>query len=159
VLVDDGYMYVGFSSATGAYLESHYVHSWNFSTSGLSMQLSTPSGGTAAPTAMLRNAKKKRTLVWVLLGIFGAILLVAAGVLAAIFFFFKKKSSRGPQEVQLSNQAKYEEFLDGPRIFSYKELSIATRGFHQEEMLGCGGFGSVYKGTLRDGALVAEKDC
>jgi interleukin-1 receptor-associated kinase 1 len=106
---------------------------------------------------MLRNAKKKRTLVWVLLGIFGAILLVAAGVLAAIFFFFKKKSSRGPQEVQLSNQAKYEEFLDGPRIFSYKELSIATRGFHQEEMLGCGGFGSVYKGTLRDGALVAVK--
>ncbi|CAK9209800.1 unnamed protein product [Sphagnum troendelagicum] len=157
VLVDDGYMYVGFSSATGAYMESHYVHSWNFSTSGLSMQLSTPSGGTAAPTAMLRNAKKKRTLVWVLLGIFGATLLVAAGVLAAIFFFFKKKSSRGPQEVQLSNQAKYEEFLDGPRIFSYKELSIATRGFHQEEMLGCGGFGSVYKGTLRDGALVAVK--
>jgi serine/threonine protein kinase len=157
VLVDDGYMYVGFSSATGAYLESHYVHSWNFSTSGLSTQLSTPSGGTPAPTAMLRNAKKKRTLVWVLSGIFGAMLFVAAGVLAAIFFFLKKKPSRGPQEVHVSNEAKYKEFLDGPRIFSYKELSIATRGFHQDEMLGCGGFGSVYKGTLRDGALVAVK--
>jgi hypothetical protein len=156
VLVDDGYMYVGFSSATGAYSESHYVHSWNFSTSGLSMQ-STPSGGTPAPTAMLRNAKKKRTLVWVLSGIFGAMLFVAAGVLAAIFFFLKKKPSRGPQEVHVSNEAKYKEFLDGPRIFSYKELSIATRGFHQDEMLGCGGFGSVYKGTLRDGALVAVK--
>jgi serine/threonine protein kinase len=84
-------------------------------------------------------------------------LFVAAGVLAAIFFFLKKKPSRGPQEVHVSNEAKYKEFLDGPRIFSYKELSIATRGFHQDEMLGCGGFGSVYKGTLRDGALVAVK--
>jgi serine/threonine protein kinase len=40
--------------------------------------------------------------------------------------------------------------------FSHKELSIATKAFSSTEMLGCGGFGCVYKGVLHyTGALVA----
>ncbi|PIN02336.1 Serine/threonine protein kinase [Handroanthus impetiginosus] len=40
---------------------------------------------------------------------------------------------------------------------SYYELQKATNGFSESNMLGTGGFSSVYKGTLRDGALVAVK--
>ncbi|GLJ27694.1 hypothetical protein SUGI_0543670 [Cryptomeria japonica] len=41
------------------------------------------------------------------------------------------------------------------RMFSYKELKIATRNFTTK--LGSGGFGSVFRGSLTDGTLVAVK--
>lgn len=51
-----------------------------------------------------------------------------------------------------------EEDTDGTfRLFTYRELNSATRGFHPSEKIGEGGFGSVYKGELRDGTLVAVK--
>ncbi|PIN26729.1 Serine/threonine protein kinase [Handroanthus impetiginosus] len=40
---------------------------------------------------------------------------------------------------------------------SYHELQKATDGFNESNMVGAGGFGSVYKATLRDGTLVAVK--
>ncbi|CAF2243993.1 unnamed protein product, partial [Brassica napus] len=36
----------------------------------------------------------------------------------------------------------------GPHRFAYKDLYIATKGFKNSELLGKGGFGKVYKGTL-----------
>ncbi|GLJ32664.1 hypothetical protein SUGI_0657170 [Cryptomeria japonica] len=41
------------------------------------------------------------------------------------------------------------------RVFNYRELKIATRNFRSQ--LGSGGFGSVFKGSLTDGTLVAVK--
>ncbi|XP_050384558.1 putative serine/threonine-protein kinase [Argentina anserina] len=43
------------------------------------------------------------------------------------------------------------------RIFSCKELKSATNGFRSSNKLGEGGFGSVFKGKLKDGTLVAIK--
>ncbi|XP_057845332.2 putative leucine-rich repeat receptor-like serine/threonine-protein kinase At2g24130 [Cryptomeria japonica] len=43
-----------------------------------------------------------------------------------------------------------------PRI-SYKELSTATNGFGKGSLLGVGGVGSVYKGVLDNGTLIAVK--
>ncbi|XP_049381870.1 probable serine/threonine-protein kinase PBL5 [Solanum stenotomum] len=41
--------------------------------------------------------------------------------------------------------------------FSYKELEEATKGFSNENFLSEGGFGSVYKGYLKNGLRVAVK--
>ncbi|GLJ17405.1 hypothetical protein SUGI_0302570 [Cryptomeria japonica] len=41
--------------------------------------------------------------------------------------------------------------------FSYQDLVTATSGFDESNLLGLSNFGSVYKGTLRDGKIVAIK--
>ena len=41
--------------------------------------------------------------------------------------------------------------------FSYQELAEITQGFARHNVLGEGGFGCVYKGTLHDGKVVAVK--
>ncbi|CAK9275197.1 unnamed protein product [Sphagnum jensenii] len=78
--------------------------------------------------------------------------------------FFKKKLWRQLHLVDVSrNIAQYsfddlEGLSKGPHKFSYKELKIATNSFNPQHLLGRGGFGSVYKGTLRDtGAIIAVK--
>ncbi|CAN1329638.1 PTI1-like tyrosine-protein kinase At3g15890 [Linum perenne] len=43
------------------------------------------------------------------------------------------------------------------RIFTYKELHIATNGFSEDNKLGEGGFGSVYWGKTSDGLQIAVK--
>ncbi|XP_016439954.1 putative serine/threonine-protein kinase isoform X3 [Nicotiana tabacum] len=42
-------------------------------------------------------------------------------------------------------------------VFTYKELKAATHGFRVSSRIGEGGFGSVYKGRLEDGSIVAVK--
>uniref|UniRef100_A0A0D9WAH6 Protein kinase domain-containing protein n=1 Tax=Leersia perrieri TaxID=77586 RepID=A0A0D9WAH6_9ORYZ len=43
------------------------------------------------------------------------------------------------------------------RCFSYEEINKATNGFHQDNMVGKGGYGEVYRGELEDGSEVAVK--
>lgn len=44
-----------------------------------------------------------------------------------------------------------------PRVFSVFELKTATQNFSNDLKLGAGGHGSVFKGTLKDGRVVAVK--
>jgi len=46
----------------------------------------------------------------------------------------------------------------GKSWFNYEELMEVTSGFSWENMIGEGGFGCVYKGTLADGRRVAVKN-
>lgn len=39
-----------------------------------------------------------------------------------------------------------------------KELEIATGGFSEENVIGEGGYGIVYRGVLDDGSVVAVKN-
>ncbi|KAI9122144.1 hypothetical protein K1719_006833 [Acacia pycnantha] len=43
------------------------------------------------------------------------------------------------------------------RVFTHSELKSATRSFDSSNKIGEGGFGTVYKGRLRDGIFVAVK--
>ncbi|KAK1439630.1 hypothetical protein QVD17_05450 [Tagetes erecta] len=47
--------------------------------------------------------------------------------------------------------------IENMRAYTYKDLRVATEDFRPENKIGQGGFGSVYKGTLQDGLLVAIK--
>ncbi|CAG7903408.1 unnamed protein product [Brassica rapa] len=45
----------------------------------------------------------------------------------------------------------------GARSFTFKELAAATKNFREDNMIGKGGFGSVFKGRLYSGQVVAIK--
>ncbi|XP_054816148.1 cold-responsive protein kinase 1-like isoform X1 [Prosopis cineraria] len=47
--------------------------------------------------------------------------------------------------------------IQNVNLYTYKELRIATEGFSPANKIGQGGFGSVYKGKLRNGTLAAIK--
>ncbi|KAH0462495.1 hypothetical protein IEQ34_010070 [Dendrobium chrysotoxum] len=43
------------------------------------------------------------------------------------------------------------------RCFSYEEMHRATNGFHQDNLVGRGGYAEVYRGELDDGRVIAVK--
>lgn len=47
---------------------------------------------------------------------------------------------------------------DGPaKIFTFRELAVATKNFRKDCLLGEGGFGRVYKGQMENGQVIAVK--
>ncbi|PKA64046.1 putative LRR receptor-like serine/threonine-protein kinase [Apostasia shenzhenica] len=66
-------------------------------------------------------------------------------------FFVKLKRSQQQQDLQLNKS------VGNVKLFSFKELRAATGDFCPVNKVGEGGFGSVYKGTLRNGTNVAVK--
>ncbi|KAM5577285.1 hypothetical protein ABKV19_007900 [Rosa sericea] len=87
-------------------------------------------------------------LKYVIPGILSAMLLATS-----IFWMLmlrRKKNVKAAAHTILTPQVLW-------RRVSYQELLRATDGFNESNLLGVGGFGSVYKGTLSDGIDVAIK--
>ncbi|KAF7843467.1 inactive protein kinase [Senna tora] len=63
----------------------------------------------------------------------------------------------GPPPLCSICQHKAPVFGKPPRWFSYAELELATGGFSQANFLAEGGFGSVHRGVLPDGQVIAVK--
>ncbi|KAL0458935.1 UNVERIFIED_CONTAM: putative LRR receptor-like serine/threonine-protein kinase [Sesamum latifolium] len=47
--------------------------------------------------------------------------------------------------------------IDGVKDFTYAETALATNNFSSSSLVGQGGYGKVYRGTLADGTVVAIK--
>ncbi|XP_059063650.1 G-type lectin S-receptor-like serine/threonine-protein kinase At2g19130 [Cryptomeria japonica] len=93
------------------------------------------------------ESKAKRTTILAL-----CISLPVAAMAAAVFLLVARKRRRSGQQ-----GGDDEELPASLRIFSYKELQVATKNFKAKHKLGKGAFGVVYKGTLPDKTLVAVK--
>ncbi|KAK7301964.1 hypothetical protein RJT34_12841 [Clitoria ternatea] len=84
-------------------------------------------------------------------GVGGVGLLVVLLALFAWFRWYKK-----PKRVSRGDILGATE-LKGPVTYRYKDLKSATNNFSDDNKLGEGGFGDVYKGTLKNGKVVAVK--
>ncbi|KAE8705175.1 putative LRR receptor-like serine/threonine-protein kinase [Hibiscus syriacus] len=72
----------------------------------------------------------------------------------SFLFSRKKRTFSGEHSVEIDEEVLG---IQNTKMFTYKELKMATGNFHCSNKIGSGGFGVVYKGTLRDGTMVAIK--
>ncbi|XP_059067439.1 probable L-type lectin-domain containing receptor kinase S.5 [Cryptomeria japonica] len=141
---------IGFSASTGLSNQMHKVISWNFS--------SQTSWG-------VHHKGQLSKIIASLVGVVVAILIISA----VIYKLTNKKTAKSDRDPEIPNPNGFHfdkiiERVDdemspnrSPRVYSYEELSRATADFRQDLILGQGGFGRVYKGSLEDGETVAVK--
>ncbi|CAM6053679.1 unnamed protein product [Sphagnum tenellum] len=156
----DPYMYVGFSGSIGSARESNKIMSWSFASSGLPVPPSLPSasprlGPAPVPSEASTPANSST-------GVRGDIIIASAVVIVVLLLLVLACviwCSRRRRKMTIQPAVSHHHFLNiGPRKFNYLELCMATQNFHEEQLLGSGGCGSVYKGVLQDtGSLVAVK--
>lgn len=127
------FMYVGFSASTGVLASSHYIFGWSFNTSGKAQSFDLNS------LPSIPTAKKNHKSFIIGVSIAALLTLVMVAIVGVVFVIKKMKNKDEIEEWELDV---------GPHRYSYKELNRATKGFREEELLGFGGFGSVYKGVL-----------
>ncbi|GMI64071.1 L-type lectin receptor kinase IX.1 [Hibiscus trionum] len=136
---------VGFSAATGQYVERHTLHSWEFNSS-LTVEEET-NGDTA------RN-------VAIVVGVVVPVGVLIAGTAIAFIIWRRKKhvKRRTLETINLTSMNDDLERGAGPRRFTYSDLASATNNFSEHRKLGEGGFGAVFRGYLNDlGMEVAVK--
>nr|POE58602.1 l-type lectin-domain containing receptor kinase ix.1 [Quercus suber] len=120
---------IGFSAATGNWVELHSIQSWSFYSS-----LETKD----------RNKKNKPGL-WI--GITVGFGVLSCGLGLFWFIYWIKRVSGKTEELADDIYMDYEfEKGTGPRRFTCHELICATNNFAEGGKLGEGGFGGVYKG-------------
>ncbi|KAH0699598.1 hypothetical protein KY284_013813 [Solanum tuberosum] len=96
----------------------------------------------------IHSESKKRRIIWIVVA-FSVMSVI--GLTSAIPFVLMRH--RG-----ITVNAEDEELsVVAPQRISYYEVQRATQGFDEINLLGSGSFGSVYKGTLADGMIVAVK--
>ncbi|XP_057873806.2 L-type lectin-domain containing receptor kinase IX.1-like [Cryptomeria japonica] len=131
---------VGLSASTGNSSETHTVNSWNFS-----CQYSWELSAVPPPT----NAhNESNSHFWVILIV---VFCSAMAICGLVFIGWRRyfRKSEGVGEASEESDVELDQwFSQGPRKFSYAELSTATGNFSDNEKLGQGGFGGVYRGVL-----------
>ncbi|XP_042497009.1 L-type lectin-domain containing receptor kinase SIT2-like [Macadamia integrifolia] len=130
-------MFVGFSSTTYVMPVYHFVLGWSFKMNGEARQLNLSQ---LPELPHLKTHKTRPRLFIILVSVIGASLaLISVFIITQFIVKRKKKFAEVLEDWELNY---------GPHRFKYKDLYIATKGFKDKELLGTGGFGSVYRGVL-----------
>ncbi|THG05919.1 hypothetical protein TEA_007010 [Camellia sinensis var. sinensis] len=128
-------MYVGFSSATGMFRGNHYILGWSFNKSGQAQNLDL----SKLPSLPSKRKPRQIPRLEITVSLITVSIVLIVVILGTVCFVWRKKY----EEIREDWEQEY-----GPQRFFYKDLYKATKGFNDEELLGRGGFGKVYKGVL-----------
>ncbi|XP_004515871.1 L-type lectin-domain containing receptor kinase S.1-like [Cicer arietinum] len=142
-------MFVGFSASKTDGIEARRILAWSFSDSGTAEVLNT----TNLPDFELKSSSTSLsggTIAGIAVACFAFTLICASLVL--LFIWWRNRKTKEEDDEVEDWEMEY-----WPHRFSYEELKIATKGFKKENLLGSGGFGKVYKGTLTNKTLIAVK--
>ncbi|VAH41818.1 unnamed protein product [Triticum turgidum subsp. durum] len=135
--------YVGFSSATGSIVSArHFVLGWSFALDepALALNISMlPALPSASTKLSARTLISNIAITWLAL-----VVMLALAIGIGIWICVRQQCHKY-SEVREDWEVPF-----GSNRFSYKDLFHATKGFSDKNLLGRGGFGSVYKGVLRE---------
>ncbi|KAI3745540.1 hypothetical protein L1987_58654 [Smallanthus sonchifolius] len=143
-------MYVGFTASTGTLTQSHMILSWSFSNSNFSLSDGLITEG--LPSFVLPGEPIYRStgfIVGLTLGIFFVV--VACGVFG--FIWIKRKRRLAKERADMEDW----ELEYWPHRIPFQEIDLATKSFSDENVIGIGGNGKVYKGVIGGGTEIAVK--
>jgi hypothetical protein len=138
---------VGFSAATGYMFEMNTLKSWSFNSS---LKIHDEINPSPSPIPNSPKIDSKKGSMWVGLGV-GVAIASSFLILGEVCFVIWKRT-KGKNEDSIFDLKMDAEFQigTGPKKFCYNKLASATNNFAEEQKIGQGGFGGVYKGYLKD---------
>ncbi|XP_047335719.1 L-type lectin-domain containing receptor kinase IX.1-like [Impatiens glandulifera] len=124
---------VGFSAATGKWIEIHNIVSWSFNST--------------LEDDIIEEENDKKGIALVVGPSIGAGVLTCG--LGFVWFIWWRKRRDGKPGGMVNDGHDFERET-GPRKFTFRELRKCTNNFSEDGKLGEGGFGGVYRGLLSD---------
>ncbi|XP_077210907.1 L-type lectin-domain containing receptor kinase IX.1-like [Tasmannia lanceolata] len=131
-------VYVGFTGSTFQSFETHRILNWAFT----SMPL---------PNYSLMGdpkSDKMRDILIIAFPIIVGILVIALGLLLVIRKAYRPKNENVREKRDIESRSR--SAANAPKMFTFKQLSKATQNFSKQNLLGTGGFGSVFRGEISD---------
>ncbi|XP_057843250.2 L-type lectin-domain containing receptor kinase IX.1-like [Cryptomeria japonica] len=137
---------VGFSASSGSPIQTHTVYSWNFSCQ-YSWEILAPDVNISDPFPFRRKKSSANIIL----------ISTLPSLVAVCFFFFagrwcsmrtRKRKHSGVEESDEEFNKLLREAAQSAQEFPYADIRAATNNFSDDEMIGVGGFGCVYRGTL-----------
>ncbi|PIN19327.1 Serine/threonine protein kinase [Handroanthus impetiginosus] len=148
VLEDE--MFVGFTAATGDMIQSHKILAWSFSNTNFSLSEGLITEG--LPSFELPKTPIHRTKGFIA-GVTSGVL-VSAVICSVVAYLFVNRSRRKRKAREDMEDWELEYW---PHRITYQEIDSATKNFAEENVIGIGGNGKVYKGILPGESEVAVK--
>ncbi|KAL2473606.1 L-type lectin-domain containing receptor kinase VII.1 [Forsythia ovata] len=143
-------MYVGFTASTGALIESHKILAWSYSNSNFSLSEALIRKG--LPSFKLPRIavyRSKGFIAGTAVGVF----LITVIFLVVVFLIIRRSRRRKREREEMEDW----ELEYWPHRIKYQEIDAATKSFSDENVIGIGGNGKVYRGILPGGSEVAVK--
>lgn len=140
-------MYVGFSASKTNWVEAQRLLAWSFSDTGSAREINT----TNLPVFEPESSSSKLSggaVAGIVIGCVAFVVICGSG-----YYLWWRNKKLGDQEDEIEDWE--QEYW--PHRFSYEELRVATGEFRNDNLLGSGGFGRVYKGTLSNNTEIAVK--
>ncbi|CAN1159856.1 L-type lectin-domain containing receptor kinase VII.1 [Linum perenne] len=145
-------MFVGFAGATGQLVDSHHILGWSFSNDNASIgdalnNVNLPSFVRSVEESFVRS---KGFVAGIVVG-------GLSFVIGVIVFVILLRRSKGIKEVDEEEGMEDWEMEYWPHRIDYRVIHEATGGFEEENVIGYGGNGKVYRGRLDGGMEVTVK--